>query len=1125
MPLCSPSTLNSSGSPLPTPYPLRQLVELCAAHPLEPKILLAPGVRAGYDLTTVLVRSGQQWTNLRVTTPVLDAAEQMEPQMAALGVRRLRPEGRRRLVDALLADWPLAERRYFRGMAAGVRATDAGLAESLYNTFDALRLAHVLPEHAAFQSDAGLSTGGKVADLADLFDRYVEALHTGSWWDDAALLMAAVRAASEHAPTSAIWVILDEVDLPPLAADYVSQRASGRLWRLGRRAYGVRPPTFSAAAWFPRAPIPGENPGKKKAGPPLAPAIPPRKAETRRQAPERGLVDLIQGDLFLDPLREADLGLPPGDLFAPFTSRTGAPESVEVAPGGRLLTDGLTPQDADRVRLVQVIGLETEIRFVLRDVLERGLPLDDVEIAYAAATPYQGLLFDAVERWDLPADFAAGVPTSLTRPGRWLAAFLGWVADDLDGAVLAEHLRAGEFFWTEKSVSPGAVARWLLQGHAGAGREQTLAALDRLTPASSDDDFGARLAAGRAQLEVLFDCVPDSDEVDALVYGALRFLRGQGVTGDTERAERDRRIRDHLVSHLQDLCGLPDVFVPRAVQAQRLLETLRRHSCEAGPARPGRLRVAPLHEAGYSGRRHLYILGLDESLFPGAAVQDPILLDEERRALSSGLRQEATRAGDGVFHLVRLLGSAAGTATLLASRLHLADGREPYPTPLFEQARHQLQREPTWCPPAPEAEVAATDEMETALAHRRDPGMAASLVQAYPDTARGLRAVHSRTAAAPSRFSGWIARRDVESLDLQGTRTLSSRMLETLAECPRRYLMRYTLGLVPPEEPQLDPRRWLHPLEMGNLLHGLFLDFMQELQEKGERPGEGHEVRLQELIRVAIGAQRERVPVELEAGYRNDCRRIDRAARIFLHAEAQRLAADPALYAAAFELDFGFDPEHPVEVSLSHEVAFRLCGRIDRVDGVRDASGETTAHEIWDYKTGSTFNYSATDMLQGGRRLQWALYAYALPHLVDGDGDVRLSGYFFASDRGSGQRFSDAPPVRHELAQVLRPLFDLARQGFFPALHKADARGGGPCRFCDYRRVCASEARGADQVDDLLEAAAQLSALVEGWAEAVAAGRPGSRQSLEVAFDNLGLVPGDVAPPEAARSAHDWIRS
>jgi ATP-dependent helicase/nuclease subunit B len=286
---------------------------------------------------------------------------------------------------------------------------------------------------------------------------------------------------------------------------------------------------------------------------------------------------------------------------------------------------------------------------------------------------------------------------------------------------------------------------------------------------------------------------------------------------------------------------------------------------------------------------------------------------------------------------------------------------------------------------------------------------------------------------------------------------------------------------------------------MGNLLHGVFLDFMLQLQEAGERPGEAHQARLQELIEAAVAAQRERVPVTLEAGYRNDCRRIERAARIFLHAEAQRLAADPALQPAAFELEFGFDPEHPVEVRQSHE--------------------------IWDYKTGSTFGYSATDLLQGGLKLQWALYAYALPHLVDGAGDVRLSGYFFASDRGSGQRFSDAPPARHELAQALRPLFDLARQGFFPALHKSDARGGGPCRFCDYRRVCATEARGADQVDDLFEEAAQLSALVEGWVETVSAGSSGSRRSLEATFDALGLAPTDVAPQEAARSARDWIRA
>jgi hypothetical protein len=787
MPPYNPSTPNFSGSPLPTPYPLRQLAELCAANPIGLKTLFAPSLGAGYDLTTALARSCQGWTHLVVTTPVLHAAAQMEPQMAVFGVRRLHPEGRLRLVDALLAAWPRRERRYFLGTTAGVTAADAGLAESLSDTLDELRLARVLPEHVA---TSGVPAGAKVADLSDLSDlygRYVESLRTGSWWDDAALLTAALERPSEHAPENATWAILDETDLPLLAADYIRRLAGGGLWRLGRRAYGVRPPASSAAARFQGAPIPGE----KRASPPVSAS----RREIRRQRPGRKSVDLVQGDLFLDTLREADPRRPPADLYAPIETRM-TPAGVEVAPGGRLLTEGLTPQDADRLRLVQVIGLETEVRFVLRDVLERGLCFDEVEIAYTAATPYQSLLFDAVERWDLPADFAAGVPTALTRPGRWLAAFLGWVAGDLDGAELAACLRAGQFGWTEAQQSPGTVARWLSQGHAGAGREATLAALDRLASTARDDVLKAGLATGRAQLEALFDCVPDSDEADALGRGAVRFLRGQRLSGDTDRAKRDRRVRDHLVSHLQELCGLPAPPVPRAAQAQRLLDTLRRHTSEAGRARPGRLRLSPLHEAGYCGRSHLYILGLDESRFPGAARQDPILLDEERRRLSPALRMTTTDAGNGVFHLIRVLGSAAGSATLLASRVHLADGREPYPTPLFELARRQLQREPEGGPLVPEVAMAAVDDLEAALARRREPGLAASLGLAYPEVARGLRAVRSRTCAAPSRFSGWIARREVESLDLQGTRTLSSRMLETLAECPRRYLMRYCLGLV-----------------------------------------------------------------------------------------------------------------------------------------------------------------------------------------------------------------------------------------------------------------------------------------------------------------------------------------
>ena len=50
-----------------------------------------------------------------------------------------------------------------------------------------------------------------------------------------------------------------------------------------------------------------------------------------------------------------------------------------------------------------------------------------------------------------------------------------------------------------------------------------------------------------------------------------------------------------------------------------------------GP-RGGCLHVAHVLAGGHSGRPHTFIVGLDDGRFPGVGLQDPILLDEERRA-------------------------------------------------------------------------------------------------------------------------------------------------------------------------------------------------------------------------------------------------------------------------------------------------------------------------------------------------------------------------------------------------------------------------------------------------------------------------------------------------------------
>ncbi len=64
----------------------------------------------------------------------------------------------------------------------------------------------------------------------------------------------------------------------------------------------------------------------------------------------------------------------------------------------------------------------------------------------------------------------------------------------------------------------------------------------------------------------------------------------------------------------------------------------------SGP-RPGRLHVDHLLSGGRSGRRHTFIIGLDDGRFPGSGINDPLLLDHERERLSAELRKPPRTSG------------------------------------------------------------------------------------------------------------------------------------------------------------------------------------------------------------------------------------------------------------------------------------------------------------------------------------------------------------------------------------------------------------------------------------------------------------------------------------------------
>ena len=740
-----------------------------------------------------------------------------------------------------------------------------------------------------------------------------------------------------------------------------------------------------------------------------------------------------------------------------------ASEQGDVHAAADVWSAGLSAEERDIVRLRVAPGVEAEVRGVLRDMLARGIPFDKVEVAYTTADLYESQWHAAVDRFDSPATLATGRPMLQTPTGQALHGIYRWIAQGCDSELLAMWLRARLCTFDRVLDEPPdapAVAAVLDQGGHGAGLHHQVL-IDRLAePYAAGDPERERLRRVRRALDALVSLVPREDPVtvDDLVTAGVTFVTwfGPGTTESVPVTSIIKRLRD-VADAVGTMTGTRSQL---ASMMQRLVEG---HRVEASAACPGALHVAPLDRAGYTGRPHVYVVGLDATSFSGKRPPDPVLPDAERSMLN-GLIPRAARAGDAEWHLYRLMRAVPETVTLSARTGDIASGAEGSPSAFFLRVASQLEyadeaADVPAFPLVPSSSDLALDATEHLLARRAAAGFEEAVHAQAPWLMDGLHAQKHREAPTWTRFDGLTGRPAPRHALGTGDIPTSASRLETLAACPYRYFLQHVLEVKPPDVPDEDPTRWLDPLQFGALLHELFYEFM--VRTRGRiTDADTHTDSLEALLTQKIEAFRERIPVQHEAAFRADRMRLKRAARIFLAAEARRTEAEPV----AFEVSFGqgqSGEQHrarPVPLALSDDVALLLMGRIDRVD--RLPSGD---YAIWDYKTGSMRGYDANDLQGGGHRLQWALYAYAFNAMLeaaDADGTVQQSGYVFATARAYGQRLADSPPPREQVGAQLASLLDLAARGAFPHVQKRR----GACRFCDYRRICADEATSARDV-------------------------------------------------------------
>lgn len=749
---------------------------------------------------------------------------------------------------------------------------------------------------------------------------------------------------------------------------------------------------------------------------------------------------------------------------------------------------------SENVNFVRAIGEANEIREVFRRCVAEELPLDDVEILQADSATYVPLACDLSatikppDTVGLPITFHDGLPVTMSRPVRALQSWMRWIEGGHQQQQLVEMFAAGLLDCGGFGSSVMAKLLRPLGIRLGSSNytpkldeqlqttETRIAATDHDDPEIQAQRIGflekkqQQLGVLKAKIETLLalsDRFVGENTEDAL--SAVHTFLAEAALSVNELDHVSVTVFGEQVEERKRWISSLGLNVDVASLVDQLCEQVR--VMGSGP-QPGRVHVAPLNAGGHTGRKYTFIVGMDDRRFPGALMQDPILLDHERRSLSDDFPDSSTRMNQALVDVRHKLSQFHGDLTLLWSCHSVRNDTEMFATPLvlevYRQASGDSDADMRILNQAAGAAVSfAPDDRRKAITASEhwlwqltEPGFnrddqTAFVCESYEHLERGNAAVQDRF----QRFGSWSghvpgAADHVKPFDDDGT-VYSASALEKLGACPLAYFFQRRLGLFPPDEPSDDPDVWLDARQFGSLLHELFRSFMAELTAEGQLPAfDDHYPRLLELLRDLITEYRRLIPPPNDSALRRDSSKLILIARTFLQDEESNCRALRPLY---FETALGMtqsgfanqlDSEEPPSVDLGDNLKIRVRGQIDRIDQVSEL-----VYSICDYKTGSARSYAANAPFRNGRRVQNVLYLkmveQVLREKVDPQARVAQFEYFFPGTKASGLRRAWSAEQLNGGLTVLTHLTSLDSAGVYPPTDDDN-----DCRYCDYQEVC-----------------------------------------------------------------------
>jgi ATP-dependent helicase/DNAse subunit B len=507
-----------------------------------------------------------------------------------------------------------------------------------------------------------------------------------------------------------------------------------------------------------------------------------------------------------------------------------------------------------------------------------------------------------------------------------------------------------------------------------------------------------------APLEQLRSAPTSRAAVRGLAASMLRSAHGLDAPPATEQARDDLRAYQAVLALLDELDGWVDLGEP--LPTESLLGALDRAAVRPAGSRAGHVAILDLLRARTRRAEVVFVLGLEEGVFPQRAWSSPFLDDDRRRELGDGARLAKSDPVARARYLFYTACTRPSRRLYLVREAATDDGAPRQPSPFWEDVRGVLR---------PEGVSRAT--------RRRALSELVWPLEGAPNERERLRAVSwlstsDRPAAEEIARANGLERRLGRALEAfrRPTGLTDPRVLESLAS-------RTMFGVTELEafagcssiwfvERLLDPKSMDVEVDArmrGSIAHQTLFKFFSGLprrlgteQVPADRLDEALAFLGECLAEAIAGGAENRL--ELTDLQRSELRQtLWRDLEALVRAEVE---SELPLVPRRFEVSFGSERSAP-ELQRGLDLGtFQLSGKIDRVDLDPFAARGI----VWDYKSGKKA-HTATE-IERELRLQIPLYMLVLRDLVGVEplgglyrplsGDRKARGLLRASARADG---------------------------------------------------------------------------------------------------------------------------